>query len=140
MWVDQHGVQIRDGDQYAASDGTQYPGSFPRNEIPGLTEVPDEPQEPPTTDEIQAQIVGLTQRRLDLFAQTRGYDSILSAASYAGDSNLRLAKEGDYAKLMRSQTWETLYGLLAEVEAGTRLMAAGFEDVESLLPTLEWPT
>ncbi len=38
---------------------------------------------PPTPEEQQAAFTAAIQQRLDAFAQTRGYDSILSAASYA---------------------------------------------------------
>ena len=84
-------------------------------------------------------IVDATQRRLDAFAQTRGYDGILSACTYAGSAVQRLASEGAYCVTQRDATWETLYAILAEVTAGTRPVPGGFADVEGELPTLQWP-
>jgi hypothetical protein len=37
-----------------------------------------------TPEEIKAEILAATQRRLDEFARSRNYDGILSAATYAG--------------------------------------------------------
>lgn len=60
MWIDANGNQVTG--QYTAPNGTTYPASFPRNEIPGLTEVPDPvvPVVVPTASEIvRAQIFQL---------------------------------------------------------------------------------
>lgn len=145
MWIDQKGEAIPTNAQYVAPNGTTYPWNFPRDEIPGAIEVPDpeplppNPPVPQNPEQIQAQVTAATQDRLDAFARTRGYDSILSAATYDGDPSPRLAAEGAYAKSARSATWETLYAYMAEVLAGNAPMPAGFEDVEPLLPVLEWP-
>ena len=84
-------------------------------------------------------IVSATQQRLDQFAQTRGYDGILSAATYATSTSPRFAAEGQYAVTVRDATWARLYEILAEVEGGTRPTPTGYADIESDLPTLEWP-
>lgn len=89
--------------------------------------------------EMQAEIVEAVQRRLDSFAQTRNYDNILSACTYASSSVPRFASEGQAAVDARDATWATLYTLLGEVQAGTRPMPESFADVEPLLPVLEWP-
>lgn len=83
-------------------------------------------------------IAAQTQQRLDAFARTRGYDGILSACTYATSAVPRLAAEGQRAANRRDTTWETLYGLLAEAEAGTRAWPTGFAEVEPLLPVLTW--
>lgn len=88
---------------------------------------------------LQASIVQATQARLDAFAQTRGYDSILSACTYASSGVLKFATEGQYAVDVRDSTWATLYTLMAQVQAGTAAVPTGFADVEPLLPVLEWP-
>lgn len=90
-------------------------------------------------EQIKANIVQATQARLDAFARTRNYDDIKSASDYAGCSVPRFAAEGTYCRDARAETWAKLYEMLAEVEAGTRPMPAGFADVEAELPALVWP-
>lgn len=102
---------------------------------------------PLTKEEMQAQrdflkrgIVSRTQSRLDSFAQTRGYDSILSLCTYATDSDPRFSSEGEYGVKARSETWSKLYEILAEAESGSRPIPSRYEDIESDLPTLAWPS
>jgi hypothetical protein len=90
----------------------------------------------PTAAEL---IIEATQRRLDEFAQTRNYDNILSACTYATDANPKFAAECQYCVEARSATWSKLYEILAAVEAGTRSAPAGYQDIESELPALAWP-
>lgn len=85
-------------------------------------------------------IVQATQDRLDAFARERSYDDIKSASDYAGCSVPRFATEGTYCRDARAETWDALYTMLAEVQAGTRPMPSGFADIESELPALVWPT
>jgi hypothetical protein len=89
---------------------------------------------------IKQEITDATQQRLDDFAKTRNYDSILSACTYAADPNPKFASEGQYCVDARGATWATLYEIMAEVEAGTRPMPSGYADVEGELPVLAWPT
>lgn len=94
---------------------------------------------PPTPEQIMAECVERTQKRLDDFARTRNYDNILSACTYAASMVPKFAAEGQYCVTARDNTWATLYQVLAEVEAGTRPMPSGYADIEPLLPVLEWP-
>lgn len=91
-----------------------------------------------TAAEIQAEIVLSTQQRLDTFAQTRGYDGILSACTYASSSIPHFASEGKSAANLRDATWEALYTLMAQVQAGAHPMPTCFADIEPLLPVLVW--
>ena len=84
-------------------------------------------------------IIKFTQKRLDDFAQTRNYDGILSAASYATSTNLKFQIEGQYCVDVRDLTWAKLYEILAEIHAGTRQAPNSFSDIESELPVLSWP-
>ena len=84
-------------------------------------------------------IVAATQQRLDTFAQGRGYDSILSACTYASSSVVKFATEGQYCVDARDATWEALLTMLAEVQAGTRPRPSGYADIEAELPPLVWP-
>lgn len=88
---------------------------------------------------ITDEVVFNTQKRLDTFAQTRNYDGILSACTYATSSVPKFQTEGQYCVGARDATWAKLYEMLAEVEAGTRPVPGGYADVEPELPALEWP-
>lgn len=88
---------------------------------------------------LQSRVVAATQRRLDAFAQTRNYDNILSACTYAESTVPRFAAEGQYCVSARDATWSTLYTILAEVEAEQRPVPTGFSDIEAELPALAWP-
>ena len=88
---------------------------------------------------VKDDVVQATQLRLDTFAQTRGYDGILSAATYATSTVPKFQAEGQYCVEARDATWNKLYEMLAEVEAGTRPMPNSFADVEPELPVLNWP-
>jgi hypothetical protein len=85
-----------------------------------------------------AQFTALIQARLDAFAQTRNYDNILSAASYATSQNPVFSAEGQYAVVARDDTWARAYEILAEVESGAREMPTE-EGLLAELPTLSWP-
>lgn len=89
---------------------------------------------------IQNEVVARTQERLDAFAQTRNYDGILSACTYAGSLVQKFAADGQYCVQARDATWSALYAMLSEVEAGTRPLPSGYDDIESDLPILAWPT
>lgn len=87
---------------------------------------------------LQASIVSATQQSLDEFAQTRNYDGILSACTYATSGVDKFEIEGQRCVDLRDQTWSALYVILAEVEAGTRLVPDSFADIEGDLPELSW--
>lgn len=89
---------------------------------------------------LRDQIIFSTQARLDTFSQTRNYDGILSACTYATSAVPKFQAEGQYCVQARDSTWAALYSILAEVEAGTRPIPAGFADVEADLPALAWPS
>ena len=93
----------------------------------------------PTTEEIIKSIVNATQLRLDGFAQTRNYDSILSACSYATSKTVKFQVEGQYCVEIREATWNKLYEILAEVKSGIRVAPISFTDIEAELPALAWP-
>ena len=90
-------------------------------------------------DQIRAEIVQATQARLDAFAQTRNYDGILSACSYATSSVPQFRAEGQYCVKARDATWAALYAHLAQVQAGELPLPQGYADLEAQLPILNWP-
>lgn len=93
---------------------------------------------PPSPQEIIAQYTTAVQRRLDTFFQSRGYDGILSAATYATSSVLKFQAEGQYAVEARDATWAKCYEILAAVEGGTSPMPTEAELLAEL-PALVWP-
>jgi hypothetical protein len=92
-------------------------------------------------ERLKTAIVTATEAQLNAFAATRGYDSILSASTYATSTVPQFAAEAAYCVGLRDATWATLYQMLAEVQAGTRPMPTSFEDIASELPTATaaWP-
>lgn len=97
----------------------------------------------PTIEEIRQKIyddiVEATQARLDSFAQTRGYDGILSACSYVPSTVEKFRIEAEYCVQSRDVTWQKLYDILDDVQTGTRPMPSGYSDIENELPELTWP-
>ena len=91
------------------------------------------------TPDVKAEIMEATQKRLDDFAKTRDYNSILSACTYATSTVPQFKSDGQYCVNARDETWGKLYTMMAEVEAGTRPMPSGFADIEGELPVLAWP-
>lgn len=98
------------------------------------------PEEINTRNEsIKQDIIFNVQTRLDEFAKIRGYDNMLSLCTYATDQTTKFSVEGKYGVLVRGQTWAKLYEILEEVNSGTRPMPERYQDIEPLLPILEWP-
>lgn len=91
-------------------------------------------------DRILKEVIDSTQRRLDDFARTRNYDSILSLCTYATSPTQKFQVEGQYGVEARDATWAKLYEILMEVETGVRPLPDGYADVEPELPLLTWPT
>lgn len=84
------------------------------------------------------QAIAAIQRRLDAFAQTRGYDNILSACTYATSAVPQFATEGQCAVALRDATWAAAAQVLAEVQAATRTPPTQAELLAEL-PALAWP-
>jgi len=93
----------------------------------------------PTPEQIIAGFTAAVQQRLDDFAKTRGYDGILSAATYATSAVPKFQAEGQYAVEARDATWAMCYAILADVQGGQRAMPSQAELLAEL-PALVWPT
>ena len=93
---------------------------------------------PPTPEQVIAGFTAAVQQRLDDFARTRGYDGILSAATYATSAVPKFAAEGQYSVQIRDATWAKCYEILAEVEAGTRPVPT-LDELTAELPVMTWP-
>jgi hypothetical protein len=96
-------------------------------------------QEQANKTAIYDSIVADTQERMDRFAQTRGYDNMLSACTYATSPTGKFQIEGQYCVNSRDATWASLIQIMDEVQAGTRTMPNGYADIEPDLPLLAWP-
>lgn len=88
-------------------------------------------------DELLATYVGAVQIRLDTFAKTRGYDGIMSAATYTGSTIAKFASEAATAILARDTTWQKCYEILNDVNSGSR-PAPSIQELLSELPELTW--
>lgn len=86
---------------------------------------------------LQAEFTSAIQERLDSFAQTRGYDNIMSACSYFGSGNPRFKAEADRAIALRDATWAKCYEILDDVQSGKRPIPTP-EELFAELPALEW--
>jgi len=97
-----------------------------------------EPTPTPTTEEIIANYTERIQQRLDTFANTRNYDGILSACTYATSNVPKFAAEGQYCVDIRDTTWATSYQILDDVLSGLRPMPT-IDELFTELPELIWP-
>lgn len=94
---------------------------------------------PPTAQQIEAAFTASIQKRLDDFARTRNYDSILSACTYATSAVAKFKTEGQACVNLRDATWAAAYNILANVQAGKRPMPTSIADIEADLPVAVWP-
>ncbi len=92
---------------------------------------------PPTPEQIKQQLTWAVQRHLDVKAQERNYDNIVSACSYAAAVN-PFQEEGLAYLNWRSSVWAYCYTVMAEVEAQTRLVPTA-EELIAELPQLVLP-
>lgn len=112
------------------------PGPLPAGALRTQPTAP-EPTEEEKQTAIQAELTDAVQRRLDEFAQTRGYDGIMSAATYATSAIERFRREGERAVTLRDNTWAACYAILADVLAGERPVPT-LEELVAELPALTW--
>lgn len=82
--------------------------------------------------------IDAVQRHLDETARTRGYDGILSLASYAASTHPPFAAEGRAGADWRDSVWGYCYQVLADVQAGTRPIPTA-EQLIGELPAMVWP-
>lgn len=96
--------------------------------------------DPPSGEEITAQTIAdytaRVQARLDGFARSKGYDSVLSACSYASSGNPQFKAEGLRAVELRDLTWAKAQELLNGFKPGETIPS--WEGIESQLPVLAW--
>ena len=97
-----------------------------------------EPADAKTKEQIIEEYQAAVQKRLDDFAQTRNYNGILSACTYAASTVARFKAEGQYCGNARDTTWAKCYEILDTVNSNSRPMPT-LEQLMSELPVLSWP-
>lgn len=84
-------------------------------------------------DEITQRI----QAQLDNFAREHGFDSILSACTYATSAVPQFAADAARCVNLRDQTWAAAFTLQQQVQQGLRATPS-WEEVLEVLPVLTW--
>jgi hypothetical protein len=92
----------------------------------------------PTQQQVIDSYTAAIQTHIDDIAKTKGYDSILSACTYATSKIAKFKAEGQACVNYRDAVWSTSYQVLADVEAGTRTMPT-IEALIAELPAIVWP-
>lgn len=78
------------------------------------------------------------QSRLDSFAQTKGYDSMLSACSYLNSPTQKFHEEAARCIHLRDTTWAATYKVLQDIQDELTPVPSSISDIEHLLPQLTW--
>jgi len=101
----------------------------------GVHYAPPPPPPPPNVRDYAVAV----QAKLDMTAQERDYDNILSACSYVGSAIEPFAREAEALKAWRDSAWATCYAALDNIEAGRSLRPTLAEFVAAL-PAFSWPS
>lgn len=75
---------------------------------------------------------------LDRFAQSRGYDNIISLVSYRGDPSPRFAEEAERGMQLRSKYWSNLTEFKEQVVSGVVEFPRDVKGITDMFPTLTW--
>lgn len=87
--------------------------------------------------ELEAGYKQAVQNRLDTFARTKDYDSIMSVCSYATSTDTTFRVEGERAVALRDATWKAYFTILEAIVKEQRT-APTVEELLSELPELTW--
>ena len=82
---------------------------------------------PLTEEQIQAHLTQVVQNYMDTTVQTKGYDNIHTACTYANSTDETFKAEGTACVVWRDAVWRKCYDILAEVKAGTRAVPTAEE-------------
>lgn len=91
---------------------------------------------PPPMTEAEAQAV--VADHLNAVASERGYDTIISACTYALSATPQFKAEGEACVTWRDAVWIKAYQILGEVQAGARPIPTP-EELIAELPPMNWP-
>jgi hypothetical protein len=87
---------------------------------------------------MEADYARAIQSHLDSVARERGYDSVFTAATYAGSRNPQWAAEAAALIAWRDAVWAHAYAELATVQAGQRAQPT-IAEIVAELPEMTWP-
>jgi len=86
----------------------------------------------------KSELAEIIQSHLDSEAQSKGYDSIFTAVTYADEpANLTFQTEGQALRAWRSNVWASCYAMLAEWEAGN-ITEPTIDEVLAQLPQVTY--
>ena len=123
--------------QHAALLAAQADGKRIVPDVNGHPVAQDQPA--PTADHIRTARVAAVQAHLDATANTRGYDTIYTAVTYADEPAVpRFQAEGRAFRAWRSLVWAHCHQVLADVQAQTRTIPTEAELLAEL-PQIVWP-
>lgn len=92
------------------------------------------PPPPPNARDYAAAV----QAKLDMTAQERDYDNILSACSYVGSDVAQFAGEAVALRAWRDRVWSYFYDTLADIET-ERATRPAVDALVAALPSFSWP-
>lgn len=78
------------------------------------------------------------EKRLNDFVSTKGYNNILSATSYKGDTDPVFNAEGTRAAALRTDTWKAFYAYRDSVLTRVAPIPKTLADIDAVLPALTW--
>lgn len=139
--INQSGALVRDSDgAFIPNDpaNSDY-AAFLAWQAAGNTATPYVPPAP-TAAELQKQLTDAVQAIMDAKAQSYGYDDLTTAVTYADEPAVaKFQTEGQAFRQWRSLVWNSAYGILAQVQAGTRTFPT-VADIPALLPPFSLDT
>lgn len=94
-------------------------------------------EEAAALDQIEADYESAIQAHLDATAQSRGYDNMISACSYASGTHPKFSVEGRDCLAWRSSVWEAAFQIMTDVRAGVRPLPS-LQQVMTELPPMVW--
>lgn len=89
-------------------------------------------------EEAKLAITAATSQRLNVFAQSRGYDNIAVACSYVFSKNEKFQTEANRCIELRDATWTAIDQLFNDVDSGLKKLPDNVLDALNDLPVLEW--
>lgn len=87
---------------------------------------------------LKNRLTSAIQSHMDNTAKERGYDNIMSLATYATSTNPKFSAEGQSGVEWRDEVWAQGYAILADVEAGVRDVPTE-DELLAELTAFTWP-
>lgn len=100
----------------------------------GANNQPEAVQKTLTPDQVRAQYEASAQDLLDSTARAWGYDSVISAASYASSGVAQYKADAQALITWRDSLWQKAFSVESDVKAGTIPMPATAADFLAMLP------